>query len=146
MVKNSIFLFSFVFLLASLSACANKPNAPEKFEPYLENSKHVQIPQWQTQNWYLEDWTSQKPANKILADFYRADIFEDQITNADKVPVLVVGKNFYHLSGFDKRRAVMTVDEVYNITKNNPDAGFLLQDWRTKKYIGAYDQNGLRLQ
>lgn len=138
-------LILFSFMSVSSAVYAHSRENTEKFHPYLEDSRHLQIPQWQDENWYLEDWTSQKSADTILRDLYRADIFEGQIIDSEKRPVLVVGKNFYHLSGFDKRRVTTLVDSLYNVTAQGTENSFFLQDWRTKKYIGVFDSEGLRL-
>lgn len=140
---KSLILLSFIAV--SGDAFAHSRENTDKFHPYLEDSRQLQIPQWQIKNWYLEDWTSQKSANNILRDLYRADVFEGQIVDGKKRPVLIVGKNFYRLSGFDKRRVTTLVDSLYNVTAQGMDNSFFLQDWRTKKYIGVFDSEGLRL-
>lgn len=123
-----------------------KHRSPYKsFKPYLENTAHLQIPQWEDENWYVEDWTSQKDGLELIKGFYDADIIRDQMVAKNMVPVLVVGANFYHLSGLDKRRVLQTVDTVYGITSEKPNGSFLIKDWFTKEYIGAFDENGMRL-
>lgn len=133
-----------VFAGLILCSCAETPNNSEEFQPYLENSRHLQIPQWEDENWYVEDWTSKEPAMKIIKGFYNADILRAQTKGVNGMPVIVVGPNFYHLSGLDKRRVMTLIDSVYNITANGSGA-FFLKDWNTEKYIGVYDENGLRL-
>ena len=113
--------------------------------PYLESGKEVQIPQWSHEDWVAEDWISQYPNPKdLISEFYKADILRDQIIDGDRT-VLVVGPNFYHLSGFDKRRVSHVIDIIYGITKTAPEAAFFLKDWKTNKYIGVHDKYGLRL-
>jgi hypothetical protein len=129
----------------SAGAYAHSRENTDKFHPYLENSRHLQVPQWEDKNWYVEDWTSQKLADDILKGFYKADILEDQIIGKDDLPVLVVGKNFYRLSGFDKRRVITLVDSVYGVTGTSQKGSFFLQDWKTHDLIGVFDQDGLRL-
>lgn len=117
----------------------------KKYHPYLENSRHVQIPQWAHENWYAEDWTSQKDGMTLIQGFYAADILRDQTTGYNDQPVLVVGPNFYRLSGYDKRRVAHIVDVVYGITEAKLNGSFLLADWDSNRPIGVFDQNGLRL-
>jgi len=117
----------------------------EPYRPYLESTKELQIPQWEDENWYVEDWLSQEDGLELVKGFYQADIIRDQTVNKKEVPVLVVGPNFYHLSGLDKRRVTQTIDVVYGITAQKVDGSFFLKDWYTKKYIGTFDENGLRL-
>lgn len=118
----------------------------KRYNPYLENSRHVQIPQWAHQEWYAEDWLTQKDGMELIQGFYKADILRDQIVaKQSQLPNLVVGPNFYHLSGYDKRRVVHIVNVVYGMTASKPDGAFMLSDWYTKKTIGLFDDNGLTL-
>ncbi len=120
-------------------------NAFKNHDAYLESARHIQIPQWADQEWYVEDWTSQTDGATLIKDFYSADILRAQKVGQAELPVLVVGPNFYRLSGFDKRRIATTVDAVYGITKRPTNASFILEDWYTKKPIGVFDEQGLRL-
>jgi hypothetical protein len=115
------------------------------FNPLLENSRHVQVPQWEHKDWYAEDWLAQEEGIDLVRGFYAANIFQDQFTKENEVPTLVVGPNFYRLSGYDKRRVTHIVDIVYGITASKEDGSFILQDWHTKMPIGNFDRNGLRL-
>ena len=129
---------------------SNKPSKEynvqtKNFDPYLENERHLQIPQWANTEWYVEDWTVQKDGTRLIQEWYAADILKDQKVGHAGLPVLVVGPNFYHLSGLDKRRVVHTVDATYGITERSENASFMLTDWYTKRPIGMFDQKGLRL-
>lgn len=139
MIKNIKPLFLLCFLSVGLSACGQRASQNQDFQPYLENSRHLQIPQWESEEWYVEDWTAQKPAMDIVNGFYKADIIRKQITGKNDLPILVVGPNFYHLSGLDKRRAMTLVGKTYAMES------FYLQDWYTHKMVGVFDQEGLRL-
>lgn len=124
----------------------NHYRALNNYHPYLENSRHVQIPQWAHEDWYAEDWTSQKDGMALIQGFYSADILRDQITEKkSQLPVLIVGPNFYRLSGYDKRRVAHIVDMTYGITGAKENAAFLLKDWNTHRAIGVFDKKGLRL-
>lgn len=117
----------------------------QKYHPYLENSRHVQIPQWEHKDWYAEDWLAQKDGMELVRGFYAADILRDQKTGHADLPVLIVGPNFYRLSGYDKRRVAHIVDVVYGITESKKNGTFMLRDWYTKRPVGVFDKNGLRL-
>lgn len=118
----------------------------KKFNPYLENSRHLQIPQWEHKDWYAEDWLSQKDGMELISGFYAANILHDQVMEeGESIPTLMVGPNFYRLSGYDKRRVVHIVDVVYGITAEKKQGSFILKDWNTRMPIGAFDENGLRL-
>ena len=115
------------------------------YTPYLENARHTQHLQYKDEDWYVEDWTAQENGMNLVKKFYNADIFNDQKTTSTGMAELVVGPNFYHLSGLDKRRAVTLIDTVYGVTDNNENGAFIVSDWYTKKPIGVFDQHGLRL-
>lgn len=135
------------------------------FQPYLENSRHSQIPQWEHKDWYLEDWFTQEKGMDMVKGFYKADIFRDQFQTQpvlehqksysswlktekkinNHIKTLVVGPGFYHLSGFDKRRVVAILDATYGVTKYDKTASFILEDWNTLRPIGFYNQSGLTL-
>lgn len=117
----------------------------KEYNPYLENARHLQIPQWSNEDWYAEDWTSQKDGMTLIKGWYSADILRDQKIGHAKLPVLVVGPNFYHLSGLDKRRVVTVIDTTYGMTERSENGSFILTDWFTKMPIGTFDKTGLRL-
>jgi len=119
------------------------------YTPYLENARHTQHLQYKDKDWYVEDWTAQGEGQEsgmnLVKKFYNANIFSDQKIGKNSLPELVVGPNFYHLSGLDKRRAVTLIDTVYGVTDNSDSGAFIVSDWYTKKPIGVFDQHGLRL-
>lgn len=116
------------------------------FEPYIEPAKEPHNSQWNNSTWRPEDWIAQRDSElDLIRDFYSADIIRGQYLDND-VPVLIVGPGFYKLGGQDKRRVADTVDHVYDITDSDIFGMFLLNDWNTKKTIGAYTQYGLQLQ
>ena len=118
----------------------------KKFNPYLENGKETQNQQWAAEDWYVQDWLSQNENNFALIDgFFKADILRKQ-TSDDGVPVLLVGPQFYHLGGFDKRRVITTLDTVYGITESGEHPVIILKDWHTKREIGLFSKDGLQLE
>lgn len=136
---------NFTWPLWSWSKGHQDYNAVKKYNPHLENARHLQIPQWAQEDWYVEDWTSQTDGMTLVRGFYAADILRDQKIGHEDLPVLVVGPNFYRLSGLDKRRVATTVDVVYRMTERSENSSFLLEDWNTCLPIGAFDKHGLRL-
>lgn len=118
----------------------------KKFNPYLEKGKDTQNQQWGAEDWYVQDWLEQNEDSlKLIDGFYKADILRKQ-DDDDGVPVLVVGTNFYHLGGFDKRRVLTTLDHVYGITENGDKKMIVLKDWHTKRQIGLFTEDGLQLE
>lgn len=143
-IYNPLIFICFSALL--MSACGHKMSQKQNFEPYLEDVRALQIPQWEHENWYIEDWTSQKSPDQIVRDLYKADIFKDQMTGKDGERILIVGPNFYHLSGLDKRKVVTLLDYTYQPSADVMNSSFFLKDWKTKQFIGVYDRSeGLRL-
>jgi hypothetical protein len=123
----------------------------QDFIPYYSNGTDPHNTQWNDdqlnrQNWSPDKWVSWNKGDGLglIQKWYTADILRDQMID-DGVPVLVVGPNFYHLSGYDKRRVIETIDHVYAVTSAMPKM-FYLQDWGTKKHIGYYSPKGLVLQ
>ena len=118
----------------------------KKYHPYLENGKQSQNTQWNEENWYVEDWVAQHgDAMEIINGFYKAGILQEQTVDDGK-PILIVGPQFYRLSGLDKRRVVTTLDAVYGITDVQANKYILLKDWHTKHQIGVYTSDGLQLE
>lgn len=117
------------------------------FEPYLEGPKHPHNTQWDRQKWEPADWAAQREGGsaEVIQGFYRARILSRQFID-DEMPVLEVGPNFYHLSGYDKRRVTKLVDDHYQITANHLNAMYIIHDWRTHRPIGTYTAHGLQLQ
>lgn len=116
------------------------------FEPYLENGKHPHNSQWNGDKWLPTHWEEQRgSAQSVIDGFYKADIIRKQVTD-DDIPVLVVGPNFYHLGGQDKRRVTSMIDYVYNVTATSEHGMYRLEDWYTRKQIGSYTRHGLHLQ
>lgn len=159
-INNTLILLTLFVFMATISAAQAEPKtsmwgwskkqehyaASKKYNPYLENSRHLQIPQWAHEEWYAEDWLTQKDGMALIQGFYKADILRDQrVAKKSQMPNLVVGPNFYRLSGYDKRRVVHIVDVVYDMTSSKPNGAFMLSDWHTKRTIGLYDANGLTL-
>jgi hypothetical protein len=123
----------------------------QDFIPYYENGTDPHNTQWNDDQlargtWSPEQWVSWNKGNGLglIQRWYTADILRDQMID-DGVPVLVVGPNFYHLSGYDKRRIIQTIDHVYAVTSVKPRM-FYLQDWATDRHIGYYSPAGLVLQ
>lgn len=116
-------------------------------QPYLEGAKHPHNSQWDHKTWQPADWAVQYAggAGEVIQGFYKTNILRDQYVD-DDIPVLVVGPNFYHLSGYDKRRVVAMVDDFYKITTSKENGMFMLEDWRSEKPIGLYTAHGLQLQ
>ncbi len=118
----------------------------QTFNPYLETGKDTQNQQWAAEDWYVQDWVSQSKSGATLVNgFFRADILREQDDDAG-VPVIYVGPQFYRLGGFDKRRVMTTLDEVYGITKSGEQRLIKVRDWNTKRDIGIFTKDGLQLE
>jgi hypothetical protein len=119
----------------------------QDFIPYFENGTEPHNQTTQPQNWSPERWintTSHKNGLSLINQWYVSDILRDQYVD-DGVPNLVVGPNFYHLGGTDKRKVMSTLDHVYQATSQSPKM-FYIRDWKTDEVIGYYTPSGLILQ
>lgn len=126
----------------------------QDFKPFLMPPAHPHNRQWDLrledkgkgnyEQWTVEDWEKSDNGEAVINGFFEADILRDQIVRRN-VPVLVVGPNFYNLSGFDKRRVTDLMNSVYNITDTRT-GHFQLKDDETGELIGYYDRFGLRLR
>jgi hypothetical protein len=115
------------------------------YEPYLENAKHPHNSQWNRDKWLPRHWEEQRADGLSVIDgFYKADILRNQVEKND-LPILVVGPNFYHLGGQDKRRVTSMIDYVYKITEKE-NGMYTLEDWYTRQPIGVYTRYGLQMQ
>ena len=113
------------------------------YHPYLENGKETQNTQWSKEDWYVQDWTSQKDPQALVEGFFKSDILREQTYERGQ-RALIVGPNFYRLGGFDKRRVITTVDAHYGITDNG--GIIILKDWKTKREIGVFTAEGLQIE
>lgn len=127
----------------------------QDYMPYYETSINPHNSQWdsglgevQGNNpaWQPADWISMNGGTGVdlINRWYVADIIERQYLD-DHIPYLDVGVNFYHLSGYDQRRVMQTVDYVYHMTSRHPRM-FYLKDADTNKIIGYYGPEGLTMQ
>lgn len=114
------------------------------FSPYMMPPGQPHNRQWDFKKWEPEDWKKGRDGTKVIEGFFKSDILRRQTTR-NAIPVLVVGENFYNLSGFDKRRVTDLLNDVYNITQS-PAGHYKLKDPSTGDIIGYYDQYGLRLR
>ena len=110
----------------------------QDFKPYYQDGTWPHQTQWDTENWQPQDWVEFSGGNglALIEKFYTTGIIYDQYVE-DGTPYLDIGVNFYHLSGFDKKRVASTVDHVYQVTRNSPGM-FFVRDHITEKVIGYY--------
>ncbi len=102
--------------------------------------------QWDQIDWQAQDWIAQRKSGLALVErFYDVGIISNQYMKND-IPVLEVGPSFYNLGGFDKRRVVETVDEVYEITSSKTNGAFHIYDSETHEPIGFYSGTGLQFR
>ena len=151
-----------IILLALTAAAEAKPKflgfwwpshwRDQDFQPYYEESIGPHNTQWDDnslsdKNWTPIEWARMDGGNgqRLVQKWFNADILRDDYMKKG-VAHIVVGPNFYHLGGSDKRRVMETLDAVYKLTAKSPKM-FLIEDWRTDRVIGEYTaNNGLSLQ
>lgn len=118
----------------------------QDFIPYYEDGMLPQNTQWDSSSWTPRKWIGDDGVANVdfINHLQRVGVIQGNGTEHG-APYLNVGPNFYHLSGFDKRRVIASVDAVYHVTDNQPSM-FYLRDPRTKKMIGYYNKDGLFLE
>tara|TARA_Y100000034_G_scaffold109602_1_gene141039 strand:+ start:814 stop:1317 length:504 start_codon:yes stop_codon:yes gene_type:complete len=80
-----------------------------------------------------------------VAEWGRIGIIEGRGVDRQGVPYVIVGPNFYHLSGWTKRDVAKVLDFNLKLT-NNPARLYRLRDWDTGHIVGTYGEGGLILQ
>ena len=109
------------------------------------NTKDMHLRQWDSKKWNPDVWIQQAGDGETLMEgFYAAGILEDQ-TYKDEIPYLHVGENFHKLGGYDQRRVLQSVDEVYGITNIETDDLFYVYDDYNNRVIGMYTKHGLQV-
>ncbi len=159
MMKSYILLFfmSFTFFAMVQTAHAEPKFAGlwwwedhwknQDFNPHYDNGTDPHNSQWVGKDWSPADWIKSVGGNgtKLVDGWINAGILVGSYKDSDGVPYLEVGPNFYHLSGYDKRRVTQTLDAIYKVTSVSPSMYFL-KDADTKEIIGTYTKEGLNLE
>lgn len=137
---------------------------PEK--PLSENGKDPHNIQWHNnlyydQNWHPQHWVNAKGSiEAVLQGFYNSKIIIDDDDlhrtedpeDMDLDPRVVVGDNFMHLSGLEKRRIAIFLDYAYGVTRPDGVGHYEVYYNRTKRFwgysdpIAVYSFGGLQLQ
>ncbi len=114
--------------MSNLEAQFERIKHQEKFE----SSKHEQPLQW--------DRYDEQPLLSVKK-LYRAGILKQQYFDADRVATILVGTNFYHLSGLDKRRVAKSVDAEFKYTDSGART-IRIKDGVTGELVGEYSPAG----
>lgn len=119
----------------------------QDFVPYHDNGIDQHNSQWSNSDWTPADWIQADGGDgvNLVKKWVNVGIIKGSYKDSDDIPYLDVGQNFYHLSGYDKRRVLETVDAVYQVTAHKPGM-FFVKDPATKKIIGTYSKEGLTLE
>lgn len=120
----------------------------QDFNPYYDNGTDPHSSQWTNSNWTPANWIQAEGGDgqRLIQKWINTGIIAGSYKGYwDDLPYLEIGPNFYHLSGYDKRRVVETLDAIYQVTAQKPGM-FYLKDGKTKKIIGAYTKQGLTLE
>ncbi len=119
----------------------------QDFIPYYDNGTDPHNSQWSDSTWTPADWIKASGGNgeSLVQTWLANGIIAGSYKDSDGIPYLDVGPNFYHLSGYDKRRVTETLDAIYQITAKKPSM-YYLKDPATKQVIGTYTKQGLTLE
>lgn len=148
-------LLGLSILLVTSSAAVHADPKPWRFSWGYDYPEHQPLqyfyenPRWEhpeqfkqdLANWKPQDWVNEShgSGDYLLYKWEQTGILHDQKSRRG-VPELVVGPNFYHLSGLDKRRVLATVDHVTGRTAQAPYF-FNVTDWKSGKLVGRWEQN-----
>ncbi len=143
-------VFAALGLFLVLTGCDSiRPNNKDHSEvqPYLEEAKTPHNIQWDDDDWTPEDWiASRGTAKNVMDGFYASDIITRQFVGTNDIPVLEVGQGFMQLSTHEKRRVVVFVDHVFEVTASSPNGSFFIRHARSGDAVGLYTRQGLQLQ
>ena len=141
-MRKILFLISGFLVLAN-SACTNNQhthNNPLTYPEYrYENPQHELIFQYDN----LEPYKANP--GWLINQWRKSDILAEHGVDKQGIAFMRVGPNFYHLSGWDKRRVARTIDEAYDFTGNTPQM-FRLRDWCCNTIVGVYKDGELILE
>lgn len=144
MKKTAVFVFIIVTYMAFSSlARAERP------DPLTANRFLYEYPQWEHMSLFGDKNTlspAYKPAENYVAEWKKIGIVTGRGVDNQSVPYVLVGPNFYFLSGWEKRDVAKALDIALGLT-GNPTSIYRLRDWDTKAIVGEYDgKSGLILQ
>jgi len=119
----------------------------QDFNPYYDNGIDPHNSQWTDSNWTPADWIKSTGGDgtQLVQKWINSKIITGSYKNGEGIPYLEIGPNFYHLSGYDKRRVTQTLDAIYQVTTLSPHMYFI-KDPATLKVIGTYSREGLTLE
>ena len=119
----------------------------QDFKPYYDNGTDPHSGQWTDSQWTPADWIKAVGGNgtKLVDQWMATKILAGSYKDRNGVSTLEIGPNFYHLSGYDKRRVTETLDTIYQVTAQKPGMYFI-KDPATKKIIGTFSREGLNLE
>ncbi len=154
MIKQTLMATIVVVMISSPAAAAPKPwifswwpghfAEIERRKELQLNHKDLHARQWDSKKWNPDVWIQQEGDGlELINGFYEAGILKDQ-TYKNTVPYLHVGPNYYKLSGYDQRRILQSIDEVYGITNIETDDLFFIYDDNKRRIIGTYTKHGLQ--
>ncbi len=121
----------------------------ERPDPLTANRFLYEYPQWEHMSLFNNGnklSPRYKPAENYIAEWEKIGILTGRGIDNQNVPYVLVGPNFYHLSGWEKRDVAKALDVALGLT-GNPTSIYRLRDWDTKAVVGEYGgEAGLILQ
>lgn len=118
---------------------------PAGFEK-IEHAKKYESMQFdQSTQWDRPILHSGKEAASRMSRVRDVSILKKHCYDWDKVPMVTVGTNFYHLTGEDMQQVMKDFDTAYNYTDNGRTY-IRVKDGVTKEEVGIYSNGSLHLQ
>ncbi len=100
---------------------------------------------WDGQDYDYNAWNEKTHPDEVVLNLFKGRIFKTHYMKDNKIPVLVVDKIFYKLSGLDRRRMVKLFVDRANIF-NKGYSIVQLVDGSSNDVIGSYTDKGLFLK
>lgn len=137
-----------IFSLVLTGCMVLAGTASARPDPLTANRFLYEYPQWEHMSLYGDKPTQlaphYKPAENYVAHWQEIGVVKGRGVDNQNVPYVLVGPNFYHLSGWEKRDVVKALDLALGLT-GNPTGIYRIRDWDTKAIVGEYGPAGLIL-
>jgi len=111
-------------------------------ETYIPNMAAIEAEDWTPLRWGLK---AEGNGEGLVHRFMRSGLITEQDVK-DSVPVLEVSDLFLRLSDRDKRKVLMSIDHIYQITAQQNPGFFVVEHDPTDEIIATYGQAGMQVQ
>ncbi len=118
---------------------------PSGYEKIAHAKKFESMQFDQSVQWDRPELHRDKEAVSRMSRMRDVSILKKHKYEWDKIPMVTVGTNFYHLTGEDMQQVLKDFDTAYNYTDNGRTY-IRIKDSVTKEEVGIYSNGQLFLQ